>query len=287
MNNKFIVKPQLRIIKNRNKLIFVSIFAVALLLLAYTFIEPYWLDIKTTHINSRDIPENFNGTKIIFVSDIHHGPYFSKDRVKKLVERINELNPDIILLGGDYVHREPTYITPCFEELSKLKAKIDVFGVLGNHDHWENAELIRHEMKSAGIKEIDNKAEWLYKEGDRIKIGGVGDLMEDVQDITPTINDTKKNDFVILLSHNPDYFEKLGTDKVDLMFSGHTHGGQVTLFGFWAPLIPSTYGQKYRTGLVETVQTKILISNGIGTITPPVRFFARPQINVVILKRIE
>ena len=281
LNIKLIVKQQLN---TRKKLIFVSILAVVLLLFAYTFIEPYWIDIKTTPIKSRDIPENFNDTKIIFVSDIHHGPYFSKDRVRKLVERINELNPDIILLGGDYVHRDPRYITPCFKELSKLKAKINVFGVLGNHDHWENAELTRHEMKNAGIKEIDNKAEWLYKDGDRFKIGGVGDLMEGAQDINPTIKDTEKNDFVILLSHNPDYFEKLETDKVDLMLSGHTHGGQVTLFGLWAPLIPSTYGQKYRTGLVETVQTKILISNGIGTITPPVRFFARPQINVVNLR---
>ena len=287
MDNRFIKKPKPRTFIIRKRHVFISILTVALLLLAYTFIEPYWIDLKTTYIKSSDISENFNVTKIIFVSDIHHGPYFSKDRVRKLVERINKLNPDIILLGGDYVHRDPQYIIPCFEELSKLKANLDVFGVLGNHDHWENAELTSHEMKKAGIKELDNKAVWLYKNSDRIKVGGVGDLMEDVQNINPTIKDTKKNDFVILLSHNPDYIEKLQTDKVDLMLSGHTHGGQVTLFGFFAPLIPSAYGQKYRTGLVETAQIKLLISNGIGTITPPVRFFARPQINIVCLQRIK
>ena len=109
-------------------------------------------------------------------------------------------------------------------------------------------------------------------------------LIRQVQDINPTIKDTEKNDFVILLSHNPDYIEKLQSDKIDLMLSGHTHGGQITFFGLFAPLIPSAYGQKYRTGLVETVQTKLLVSNGIRKVTPPVRFFARPQINIVYLQ---
>jgi uncharacterized protein len=250
----------------------------------YPFIEPYWLQNKTYLIVDQDIPPKFHNTKIIFLSDIHHGPFFNISRVRNLVKRVNLQKPDIILLGGDYVFREDKYIIPVFNELKNLKATMGIYGVLGNHDHWENADLTRERMAKAGIALADNKAFWINKDGERIKIGGVGDYLEDIQDLDPTIGDVRKNDFVMLLSHNPDYAERARTDKIDLMFSGHTHGGQVALFGLWAPLVPSIYGQKYRTGLVELHNFKIIISNGIGTITPPVRFFARPQIVIVILK---
>jgi hypothetical protein len=200
---------------------------------------------------------------------------------------VNLEKPDIILLGGDYVHRDAKYIAPCFEELKKLKAPMGVYGVLGNHDHWEDAELTRKRMADAGIVLADNRGFWVAKNGERIKIGGVGDYWENVHMIDPTIADVQKTDFVILMSHNPDYAEKIVTDKVDLMLSGHTHGGQVTLFGFWAPRVPSRYGQRYRTGLLHLEKLDLIVSNGIGVVTPPVRFFARPQIVTVILRRKE
>jgi uncharacterized protein len=251
----------------------------------YSFVEPYWLEIRTYIIVNKDIPLPFDYTKIIFLSDIHHGPYFDISRVRNVVRKINREKPDIVLLGGDYVHRSPEYIVPVFNELKELKAPLGVYGVLGNHDHWENAGLTKQKMLDAKIHLIDNRAFWILKNGKRIKIGGVGDYIEDVQDIAPTINDVKKDDFVILVSHHPDYVEELTTDKIDLVISGHTHGGQVTFFGLWAPLVPSRYGQKFRTGLMNAPSTKIIVSNGVGVITPPIRLFARPQAVSLILRR--
>ncbi|MCX8129483.1 MAG: metallophosphoesterase [Clostridia bacterium] len=251
----------------------------------YAFVEPYLIQTKRMDLVNPDIPASFKGLKIVFVSDIHHSKVYSRKRVRSLVERINGLNPDIILLGGDYVNKSPSYIEPCFEELGKLKAVIGKYGVMGNHDHWESAALTRTSMESTGIKPLDNSSEWIYRGGKRIKIGGVGDYWEDRQIIGNTIDDVKESDFVLLLSHNPDYAEKIKSKKVDLVLSGHTHGGQITLFGLWGPFTPSQYGQKYRTGLVETGYTKVLVSNGIGNVGYyPVRFFARPQINVITLK---
>lgn len=267
------------------KKIFFILIAAALLLLAYTFIEPYRLEMTSTDIISSDIPAAFDGTRIVFVSDIHHGPFFSRERVRGLVETINGINPDIVLLGGDYVHRDAKYIEPCFRELSGLKAGLGKFGVLGNHDHWEGRDLTLQSMEKAGITAIDNKAQWIYRDGARIRIGGVGDLLGDVQDILPTLEGAEESDFIVLISHSPDYAEQITTRKIDLVLSGHTHGGQVTLFGMWAPLIPSQYGQKYRSGMIDTGYTKVIVSNGVGTITPPVRFFARPQVNIINLKR--
>ncbi|MBA1336304.1 MAG: hypothetical protein HPY66_2739 [Firmicutes bacterium] len=271
--------------KMNSRKIFFILIAVALLVLAYTFIEPYRLEMNSIDIISRDIPVAFNGTRIVFISDIHHGPFFSRERLRGLVTTINSINPDIVLLGGDYVHRDAKYIEPCFQELSSLKAGLGKFGVLGNHDHWEGKDLTLQSMRKAGITAIDNKAQWLYKDGARIRIGGVGDLWGDVQDILPTVEGAEESDFIILVSHSPDYVERITTRKIDLVLSGHTHGGQVTLFGLWAPLIPSQYGQKYRSGMIETDYTRVIVSNGVGTITPPVRFFARPQVNIINLKK--
>ena len=256
-----------------------------ILLGSYVIVEPYLIEDIVVEIIDEDIPAAFVDTKLVFVSDIHHGPFFGISRVKKLVRTINAKNPDIILLGGDYVHRSPEYIEPCFNELRKLRAPLGVYGVLGNHDHWEDATQTWNSMEKTGIVLLDNSALWIEKDGGRIKVGGVGDLFEDDQDINPTVKDVNREDFVVLVTHNPDYVETISIDKIDLVFGGHTHGGQVTFFGLWAPLIPSRYGQKYRSGLIELGDMKLIVSNGIGTVTPPVRFFARPQINTVVLKR--
>lgn len=266
----------------------VIIFIFLLTCFVYSFIEPYLIEEKTTIISDSDVPQNFAGKRIVFISDIHHGQYFKKERVAGLVEKINELNPDIIVLGGDYVSGNPEYIEPCFEELSKLNAKMGVFGVTGNHDEWTDYNLTVKCMENAGITVLSDRAEWLEIGKDRIKIAGV-DWRTDRQfnsepDLDPLINDAEENDFVILVSHTPDFAEKLSTGKVDLVLSGHTHGGQITFFGLWAPYVPSCYGQKYRTGIINTDKATVLVSNGIGNTFLPIRFFARPQINIVFLE---
>ncbi len=258
---------------------------LATLLVAYSLLEPYWLTVREVHIVDPDLPVAFEGTRIAFLTDIHHGPYFSLARVRKAVEMANQLQADIILLGGDYVFASPEYIGPCFAELARLEATLGSFGVLGNHDHWQDAVLTSEKMVEAGIEWVNNRAVWVERDGQRIKIGGVGDLWEGSQDLMPTTGDVGEEDFVVLVSHNPDYVERMATGKVDLVFAGHTHGGQVTLFGLWAPFVPSAYGQRYRSGVVDAGFTTVIVSNGIGTIPPPVRFFARPEIVLVHLHR--
>jgi predicted MPP superfamily phosphohydrolase len=268
----------------KRKLVLLTLACAALFVL-YAFLEPYWLTVTEVTIASADVPPAFDGLRMAFLTDIHHGPYFSLDRVRSVVRRTNALHPDLILLGGDYVHRQTRYIVPCFQVLAGLQAPLGVFGVLGNHDHWQGAVLTSQSMIEAGIEWVNNRSVWVERNGARIKIGGVGDLWEGSQNLQATVGDVLPSDWVILLSHNPDYAEQLNTDLVDLQLSGHTHGGQVTLFGLWAPLLPSTSGQKYRSGVVSTAHTVVVVSRGIGTITPPVRLFCRPEIVIVRLSR--
>lgn len=259
--------------------------AVAGLVVAYAFAEPHWLRVHRLTIADADVPPAFSGVRIAFLSDIHHGPFFSIERVGRVVDLVNRLQPDVILLGGDYVHRDARFIAPVFAELARLRAPLGMFAVAGNHDHWEGIDLTRREMAKAGIVNLDNRAVWVTIGGDRIRIGGVGDLWEDRQDLAPTLDGVHESDFEILLSHNPDFAERLPTRDIDLMLSGHTHGGQVTLFGLWAAAVPSAYGQRYRSGFVRTGHTLVYVTTGVGAITPPVRFCAWPEVVLMTLER--
>lgn len=267
------------------KRILLALLIIATIIFVYGFIEPYFIMTKHTEISDKTILKDFNGFKMVFVSDIHHGNNLSQDRVKNLVSKINSLSPDIILLGGDYVSRGTKYIESCFEELSKLKAPFGRFAVLGNHDHWSDATMVREAMSKSGITELYNEGTWVTKSNSKIHIGGVGDLWTDTQNLNSAIKGVEQKDFSILLSHNPDYVERFKSNKVDLMISGHTHGGQITLLGLYAPTARFSYNPIYRTGLMDTPNGKMLVSNGIGMVGPlPMRIFAPPQINVITLK---
>lgn len=216
------------------------VLAVALLfgvLSLYGFAEARTLTEADYQLSSPAVPAKFDGLRIVFLSDIHRGRYLSQERVRDVVDRANSLSPDLVILGGDYVYGDRRYVEPCFEELRRLRAPLGVFGVLGNHDHWNGAELTRRQMAAAGVVDLDDRGVWLERGGERIRLGGVDDLLEGEPDMNPTIAPTEPDDFVLLVSHNPDFVVRVPPDlpegTVDLMLSGHTHGGQVTFFGLW------------------------------------------------------
>jgi uncharacterized protein len=272
--------------KNTKSLIVFSILLIPVITLAYAvFIEPYSIEIKEVAISSPDIPHSFDGKRIVFVSDIHNGDYFSRERVTNLVSRINGLKPDMIILGGDYAYWGSTNTSVCFEELKNLQAPIGKYGVLGNHDYWEGEPEVLKNMNYSGITSLNNQGYWIYSGSERIRLGGVSDLWHGMADPIPTIIEANQSDYVIMVSHNPDYAEELETPIVDLVLSGHTHGGQVTLFGLWAPYMSSSYDQKYRGGFVDTAFTTVYVTRGIGMTLLPIRFFARPEITVLALER--
>lgn len=256
------------------------------LFLAYSYFESRWIKITKVEIKSSDIPDSFNEAKIVFISDIHLGPYLTAGRLSRIVDQINAIHPDLILLGGDYVHYNTRYVKPVFQELGKLLSACGVYAVLGNHDNYAGADYTKKMMLKNGINICDNQSYWVKKGKDSIKIGGVGDLWEETQAPENTFKGLKKSDFAILMTHNPDYLENIQTDLIDLTLSGHTHGGQVTFFGLWAPILPSEFGQKYRYGLIDSGNMKSYITSGIGTVTVPLRFFCRPEIVVLTLKKI-
>lgn len=258
-----------------------------------TFVEPNLLS-EQKYSFSQDVPAAFKGKKIVFLSDFHGSAWFGEERAHKVVDRVNRLEPDIVILGGDYIDHGIGYAEPIFEELKNIQAPLGKFAVLGNHDQKHKDKTVREKtislINQAGFTSLINKAEWVQIGNDRIKLGGVGELKTDYQNIQPTIKDTQKNDLVILVSHNPDYAQNLFLswreqfNLIDLVLAGHTHGGQVTLFGFWAPVIPSKFGQKFRGGQVDLGESQVIVSRGLGEAWLPLRFGARPEIVVVTLQ---
>lgn len=239
----------------------------------------------------KEIPQTFDGKKIIFITDIHTDSDFTKADLRTLIDRVNNLKPDIILMGGDYVSAH-SYINDFLDEIYHLEAKYGIYAVLGNHDHWSGAEVIAAGLENAGIHLCDNRSHWLRVGGDSIKLGGVGDWWCDKTIPENTINDISNEDFCIMLSHQPNSIDDILSDKIDLMLSGHTHAGQITFFGLWAPIMPGQFSQglvtskrEYRYGWLRKGKTNMYISSGIGMGGVPFRFFAHPEIVVMTLKK--
>jgi uncharacterized protein len=251
---------------------------------AYTALEAKWCRVTSVSIEMPRLPESFAGLRIAFLSDIHHGPFVPLAYVRHAVAMANALAPDLILLGGDYVHRNRSYIAPCIHELGKLQAPLGVHAVLGNHDHWESASETKQALAQAKIRELTNTAIWLQRGEARLRLGGVGDLWEDRQRLHSVLDGVSEKDPCLLLSHNPDYVERIQDGRIGLVLSGHTHGGQVVVPGYGSPIVPSRYGQKYAHGLVQGPVARVFVTRGVGTVTPPVRLFCRPEIALLTLQ---
>jgi hypothetical protein len=245
----------------------------------YALMEAKWLRVNQVTLTVPNLPGAFKGRTAAFLADFHHGPHVPLPYIRHAVDMAASLNPDIILLGGDYPHRGRAWVKPCIHELARLRAPLGVYAVLGNHDHYDYVQPhVSAALRESGIPELTNRGTWIESQGARFWLCGVGDYWQDTQDLPAALAGTTMRDAVILLSHNPDYVEEIHDSRVGLVLSGHTHGGQVNIPILGAPVVPSIYGQKYIHGLVQGPLTQVFVTRGIGTINPPIRLNCRPEI---------
>lgn len=249
--------------------------------------------VRNYDISSIDIPESFDGYRIAFASDFHLKSKFKYRQLHGTVKALQAIAPDILLLGGDY-QEGCEYVEPLFTELGRVNTPDGIYAVLGNNDYERCTELICSEMQKQGINLLEDATATIHKGNDSIVLWGAnayaghypsaiqkGDIAQNSQ--TRIIEPT---DFVILLTHTPDYVEDADISGVDLALAGHTHGGQVTFFGLYAPVTASKYGKRFRTGLRYNSQDiPVIISGGLGTSRYPIRFCAPTDIIVVTLRR--
>jgi predicted MPP superfamily phosphohydrolase len=250
----------------------------------YGACEATWLRVDRQTIPVPHLPSAFQGKTVAVLADPHHSDFVTLDFVQSAVDQVNALKPDLILLPGDFVHSHPDhiYMRPCIAAMARLKAPLGVYAVPGNHDHWDEVEELHECLKEFRIIDLTNTGCWIHLDGVRLRLGGVDDLWEGKQRLGAALDGTRQGDCCLLMAHNPDYVEHLRDRRIGLVVSGHTHGGQVMIPGFYRH-VPSEYGKKYLAGLVTTPWTQVFVSRGVGVSGAPIRFCCRPEINLLTL----
>jgi predicted MPP superfamily phosphohydrolase len=275
---------------------------------SYAFAEPLGLGVTRYNFTPKRWPNGLK-LKIAALADLHASePFMGIDRIGAIVDQTNALGADLIVLLGDYicrrsVWREPVPPKDWASALAQLRAPLGVHAILGNHEFWDDRAFMearvgvpfaKRALDDVGIPVYENDVVRLRKDGEPFWLAGLGDQLAymmiprrqrlgrrvGVDDLAGTLAKVTDDAPVILLAHEPDIAVRV-PDRVSLTLSGHTHGGQVRLFG-WSPLVPSDFGNRFAYGHVRQ-PCDIIISGGLGCSIAPVRIGVPPEIVLVTL----
>jgi len=254
------------------------------------FIEPGRLVLHQETIRIDSWPQELSGLRVAVISDIHAGgPFIDEKKLRLIVERTNQLQPDLIVLAGDYMspnswHSERVEPEVLTAFLKDFRAPLGVYSVLGNHDWWYSGQKVRQGLEGNGIKVLDDEVVELKWRDSSFWLAGLADLWTRPQKIDQTIAKIPQGKAVIALTHNPDIFPRL-PPSVQLLLAGHTHGGQVNLPLIGRPIEPSDFGERYGAGHVFENGHHLFITTGIGTSILPIRFRVPPEIVLLTIVR--
>lgn len=249
-------------------------------------------------LESKNLPDEFNGYKILQISDLH-SKYFGKNQ-ERLLKKIYKENPDIVVVTGDLIDARLKKEEPCIILMKELTKKYTVYFVTGNHEiGCGKTEEFIEKLKRVGVRVLRNKSEFIYKGRESIRIVGIDDSLANYlaysreseiidYEIKKSLGDLNKNEFKILLSHRPEKIGVYADNNMDLIFSGHAHGGQFRLpfiGGLFAP--GQGFFPKYTSGAVKMKNSTMIISRGLGNSLMPLRLFNRPEIVSVTLVKLK
>lgn len=276
----------------------IALLAMAYLIFGATEGKRYF-QVKETTIESKDVPQAFDGYRIVQLSDMHVGSWNGDTQaMEKAVSMINDLHPDLIVFTGDLVNNLASELDNFIPVFSKLKAKDGVYSVLGNHDystyvHWENPEdqkeeLVRLKQKQAemGWTMLNNRHIKLYHQNDSIALIGVENSgrppFPDYAKLSEAMQGTEGM-FQILLSHDPTHWrrEVLPQTDIQLMLAGHTHAMQTKIFGF----TPAQFIYAENDGLYREGEQMLYVNIGLGHLLYPMRLGAWPEITLLTLRK--
>lgn len=251
------------------------------------YIEPHMLTVQKHDITHTKIPRHFHNFKVLQFSDTHVGFHYDLNDLEKLVDRINQEEPELILFTGDLVDEPHTYSFPprLVEILNKLEAPMGKYWIYGNHDHGGyGTDKIREVMDQSGFQLLQNKHVSIQNGDSSFTLAGVDDVMLGKPDINQTLSQAPDELFTLLMVHEPDVALEYQHYPIDVQLSGHSHGGQVQL-PFFGYLVTPPFAEHFVEGhypLEEGLQ--LYVSRGIGTTRLPYRFLCRPEISVFHLK---
>jgi predicted MPP superfamily phosphohydrolase len=241
------------------------------------------------------LAESWDGFRIAQLSDFHYDDLFSVVPLRKAVDIVNQLQPDLIVLTGDFVsapvgnslpgsaRRAARAIEPCTQLLTQMRAPSGMLAVLGNHDLDTDPAHIAAVLRSHAIPVLRNHSTALEREGKRLWIVGVDDVLVGKPDLDLALREIPPDETVVLLAHEPDWADHVAHYPVDLQLSGHSHGGQIRL-----PIVGALYlpdlARKYPWGLRRIGALSLYTNAGIGTIRVAIRLNCPPEITLITLR---
>lgn len=243
--------------------------------------EARTIELETVDIRLRKLKKPYS---IVQLSDIHIGGIIDKEFVKDMVNKVNSLKPDLVVITGDLVDIGLKYAVPALEELTKLESKYGTYFIVGNHEYHHGLNEIISTVNSLGIKTLENENLYIGEEKEGFNLAGVYDYFgyrigKYQPDLSQALKDIKEDDPTILLAHQPVFINEVKSN-VDLVLSGHTHGGQIYPFRVLVKLV-----QPYIAGLYQhNKTTQIYVNKGTGFWGPPMRLGASSEITLINLK---
>ena len=248
--------------------------------------NPKKIDLVEVDIVLNNLGKNFQNYRILNISDIHLGQWINPEYLNDLVDYVNTLNYDLIVLTGDYFsYNIENYEAALEKSLKKLKAEDGKFGILGNHDHWMDADKVRGIFKNTDIYDLSNDNVVLKKGDDKINLAGVDSCTVCADNLDKVLAKLEDNCPTILLAHEPDFArESSQTGKIDLQISGHSHGGQFIIPKFETTPFRGPNSIKYPVGLYKVKNMVQYTSKGLGTNSFRIRINCKPEITIITLK---
>jgi len=249
------------------------------------FVGPRRIKIENIRIKIKNLSPSFQGVKIIQLSDLHSKDFGEKE--KKSLEILAQLKPDFIFITGDFIDWKTSNLKSCQEFWKEISKNYPnrVFGVFGNHEnHHPKSKTIKNLLTDSGVKIINNESVILRKNEDFIYLIGVDDPHENHDDIAKAMEQVENNTPKIMLAHSPEIFRRVKDQNIDLILTGHTHGGQVNIPFITNLFLPVKYDRKYKSGLFKEDSTYLYVNRGVGTTLLPFRFNAPPEITLIELE---
>lgn len=284
------MKQVIKIIKVVLELIILVVLISAALIIYATSVEPELLTVVSREITTNSIPLPKEGIKIVQFSDLHLGEDYDHYHFEKVIEKIQSLEPDLIVFTGDLIDNNSTFEgeEETIEAMKKLSAPLGKFSVFGNHDYGGNGDRrYKRIMNASGFKLLVNEHQKVtLSNGAVINVIGMDDLVFGKPRCTPCVEDLREDEYNVFLAHEPDIADEMKRYAIDLQLSGHSHGGQVRVPVFGALLTPK-YAKKYIKGMYdipENPRMKLYVNVGIGTSQLKVRFMSVPEITLFTIK---
>lgn len=262
--------------------------------LGYAYhVEPTWLTVNRIELPIRGLPRAFAGLRVAQLSDFHFGPHIPPGYLEGTIERTAAEKPDVVALTGDYIDRGPNHVREAAKLFRHLKAPLGVFAVLGNHDfavhtargkrkHPELDRAVADALGSEGVTMLRNYGVRIERNGAALHVAGVDDLWSGASNLDAAFDGTCPQMPRVLLAHNPQTVEQLGSHRADVILSGHTHGGQINWPGLGRLLLRNK-ARRWAAGLYTLPAGHLYVNTGVG-FGWRFRFGVRPELAIFTLK---